>query len=388
LVPAILIPTSQTIGLGDFHLRMAQILTAAALARVAKDGLLVKLETNSIDRAFVFWALSFATIFTLRWRTSGALINQTRGVFEVIGSYFVLRCLIRDEKDACRTISVLAVIACIIGSSMAIERQTGRNPFAFVGGVPEISEIRNGTVRSQGPFEQAIPAGAFGGTLISLFVGLWVRDPKRRYFALFGIPAALTIAVTSACSTPVLAALGAITVFCLWPARRKMRFVRWTIVATLLGLELAMKADVWWLIARIDATGSSTGWDRAALIDNTIHHFSEWWLLGTDNNANWGFNMWDLCNWFVSQAVQGGLVSFALFCLVLVYAFRRLKGIFHMGCGSDAILPHVQFFRHILLRSNNDFVVHAACYSLRSYARTTLGAPNLKGSNKVRLWTT
>ncbi|MGA7925714.1 MAG: hypothetical protein WCA20_06930, partial [Candidatus Sulfotelmatobacter sp.] len=324
LVPAILVPTTQTIMLGTLHLRMYQILTVVALARLAKDGWLTKIEKNRIDRAFIYWALGFAAIFTLRWHSGGALINQIRAVFDVIGGYFVLRCLIRDEADVCRAIRVFAVIACIIGTLMAVERHTGRNPFAVLGGVPELSEVRNGTVRSQGPFEQAIPAGAFGGTLIALFIGVCVRDPKKKGLALLGIPAALTIAFTSACSTPVLAVLGAIAVFSLWPIRRKMRWLRWSIVATLVGLQLVMKADVWWLIARVDLTGSSTGWDRAALIDNTIRHFGEWWLLGTDNNPNWGWNMWDLCNWFVAQAVEGGLLSLVLFLLVLVYAFRRL----------------------------------------------------------------
>ncbi len=325
LVPLILIPVPQAIMLGALHLRMALILTVTALARLAKDGLLTRsIQKSPIDRAFVLWALSYATIFTLRWQSSGALINQVRGVFDAIGTYYVLRCLIRDEKDACRAIRVLAVIACIVGSLMAVERQTGRNPFAVLGGIAEVSEVRNGTVRSQGPFEQAIPAGAFGGTLVSLFVGLWVRDPKGKYFALLAIPAALTIAYTSACSTPILAAAGALAVFSLWSLRRKMRYVRWSIVAILLGLELVMKSNVWWLIARVDLTGSSTGWDRAALIDHTIHHFSEWWLLGTNNNPNWGYDMWDLCNWFVAQAVQGGLLTFVLFILVIVRCFERL----------------------------------------------------------------
>lgn len=325
LFPLILIPVAQTIMLGALHLRMAQILTVVALARLAKDGLLTRsIEKNKVDRFFVYWVVGFAIVFALRWQTGSALINQIRGVFDAIGCYYVLRCLIRDEADACRAIRILVMISCIIGSMMLVEHQTGHNPFAVLGGVPDLTEVRNGTVRSQGPFEQAIPAGVFGATLIPLFVGLWVREPKAKFIAMLGIVSALTIAVTSACSTPILAAAGAIVAFVLWPARRKMRIVCWGVVATLFALQVAMKADVWWLIARVDVTGSSTGWDRAALIDNTIHHFREWWLLGTDNNANWGYNMWDLCNWFVAQAVQGGLLSFVLFLLIIVYGFKRL----------------------------------------------------------------
>jgi hypothetical protein len=179
-------------------------------------------------------------IFTLRWQTSGALINQLRGLMDTIGVYYVLRFLVLNEEDARRTIRVLAVIAFILGMLMIAERITGRNPFALLGGVREISEVRSGTIRSQGPFLQAIPAGAFGATLFALFVGLLVRDPKHRLLALVGIPASLAIAITSGSSTPLMAIVGAIVAFGLWPIRKKMRWVRWGIVSVLVALEIVM----------------------------------------------------------------------------------------------------------------------------------------------------
>jgi hypothetical protein len=324
LIPALLIPLQQAVLVGPVHIRPLQILTLLVLFQLMRDRSVTGIGRLSLDRAFVLWALSYAIIFTLRWQTSGAVINQLRGLIDSIGVYFALRFLIRSEEDTRRTIRVLAVVACMIGCLMVTERVTGHNPFAILGGVREISEVRNGTVRSQGPFAQAIPAGAFGATLVPLFVGVLVSDPKRRLLPLLAIVAALAIAVTSACSTPVLAIAGALLAFGLWPVRRKMRVLRWGFVALLVGLEFTMKADVWWLISRVDVTGSSTGWDRAALIDNTIRHFSEWWLIGTDNNPNWGFNMWDLCNWFVAQAVQGGLITFIFFVLVIARGFQRL----------------------------------------------------------------
>jgi len=325
LTPLMLIPMGQAMEAGAVHIRPMQILTIVAFIRFIKDGSRIpSIGKSPLDRAFVLWALSYAIIFTLRWQTSGAIVNQLRGLFDTIGVYYVLRFLIFNEEGVLRTIRVLAVLACVIGVLMTAERLTGHNPFAVLGGVHELSEVRNGSVRSQGPFEQAIPAGTFGATLLPLFVGLWVSDAKRRSLAMLGIPAAIAISITSACSTPILAVAGAIIAFSLWPMRRKMRWIRWGVVIVVIGLQIVMKADVWWLIARVDVTGSSTGWDRAALIDNAIRHFNEWWLLGTNNNPNWGFNMWDLCNWFVAQAVQGGLLTFVLFVLVIVYGFRRL----------------------------------------------------------------
>ena len=65
-----------------------------------------------------------------------------------------------------------------------------------------------------------------------------------------------------------------------------------------------MKAPVWFILARVDFVGGSTGWDRANLIDQCVRHFSSWWLVGTADNDTWGFYTWDLCNQFVAEAVQ------------------------------------------------------------------------------------
>ena len=60
------------------------------------------------------------------------------------------------------------------------------------------------------------------------------------------------------------------------------------------------------------------------LIDTFVRHFSEWWLIGTRNNPNWGFDMWDVDNAFVAAGVGGGLITFIAFIAVLVYAYKRI----------------------------------------------------------------
>jgi hypothetical protein len=110
---------------------------------------------------------------------------------------------------------------------------------------------------------------------------------------------------------------------CLWPLRRHMRIIRWGIVVAVLVLALAMKAPVWFIIARIDVVGGH-GWDRAVLIDLAIRHFSEWWLLGTKDNASWGADTWDACNEFVYQATSAGLLAFALFIFILSRSFGTI----------------------------------------------------------------
>ncbi len=40
--------------------------------------------------------------------------------------------------------------------------------------------------------------------------------------------------------------------FCAWKVRRNMRLVRWGIVASIILLDIIMKAPVYYLLARID----------------------------------------------------------------------------------------------------------------------------------------
>ncbi len=62
-------------------------------------------------------------------------------------------------------------------------------------------------------------------------------------------------------------------------------------------------------IARVDLTGSSSGYQRYQLVDMTIRHFNMWWLIGTPDYVNWGWDSWDLCNQFAAVALTGGLLT-------------------------------------------------------------------------------
>jgi hypothetical protein len=109
-----------------------------------------------------------------------------------------------------------------------------------------------------------------------------------------------------------------------WPLRKSMRKIRWGIALALTGLHLVMKAPVWFLIARIDLTGGSSSYHRAALVDQFIKHFSDWWLVGTNNNVDWGLDMWDVQNQYVNVGETGGLLALILFILVISRSFGRI----------------------------------------------------------------
>jgi cell division protein FtsL len=242
---------------------------------------------------------------------------------DAVGGYFLFRFLIRSDEDIARALKVLAVVAAVAAVSMVHEQRTLQNWFGQLGGIRMAPEVRNTRIRAQAFFQHALIAGSFGATMFPLFLWLLVRG-KAWLFGGLGAAAALVMVLTASTSTPILALLGAILAICLWPVRKKMRWIRWGMVAALIELQIVMKAPVWFAIGHIDLSGGSTGWDRAMLIDNFLGHFGSWWLIGTHANVNWGWDMWDECNQFVAEGFSGGLVCFICFVAMFTLCFKHV----------------------------------------------------------------
>jgi hypothetical protein len=129
---------------------------------------------------------------------------------------------------------------------------------------------------------------------------------------------------TSNSSSSLLALAATALAIFFWPLRKQMRLVRWALALTLVALHLVMKAPVWALISRVDLTGSSSGYHRFYLVDNCIRHFGDWWLLGYKHYDQWGFMMFDLCNQFVVQAVNGGLLALVAYIAIFSRSFGAI----------------------------------------------------------------
>jgi hypothetical protein len=210
-----------------------------------------------------------------------------------------------------------------VAIAFLIEHATRHNLFAFMGGVPAITDERDGRLRCQGAFAHPILAGCFWVALMPLMALGWWRGGRQRMWTAIGLGAACTIVVMCASSTPVMALLFSLLAVALFPLRHWMRWIRWGLLGMIVGLHLCMKAPVWELIARIDVVSGSTGWHRFYLIDNCIHHFSEWWLIGSSlGTEHWGYGMVDVTNWYVVQCLHGGLGLLLLFILVIATGYQ------------------------------------------------------------------
>ncbi len=322
LVAGVLLPSSITLVVSGFHFPVVRLLLAIAWFRVAVRRDVRAPRMSGLDKAILFWALCNAIFFSLLWASAGAVANKIGFLWTTLGTYFLVRFLIRDKADVVRVIRVLAILMVIISPLMLIEHFTQHNAFSIVG-APPLSTIRDG-IRAEGPFAHSIIAGTVGAMLLPLFVGLWWQGKRHRTIVVLGVMSSIGMAIASSSSTPLMATAAGVMTLLLWPLRARVRLIRWALVLSLASLHLVMKAPVWFLISRMGGSIGGSGYHRAMLIDSFIHHFGEWWLIGTRNNASWGYDMWDVDNAFVAAGVGGGLVTFIAFVATLVYAYKRI----------------------------------------------------------------
>src|SRR5208283_1227947 len=306
------IPIGQVVVLGGFHFTALRVLILAALARRASSlgsssGGKYPGGFNAVDWMVILWSVSTEVVFCLQYMETQAYIKSLGELLDLLGGYLVVRFLIPDGQAIRRTIKVLAAICVIQGVCMISEKITQFNVIGLLLGTSGGVVVRDGHIRASGTLGP-LYAGAFAGVLIPLFLWLWTEG-KSRMAACAGVAGATAMVIASYSSTSWMAYVGSLVGLACWPLRKRMRLVRWGLVTTLVGLHLVMKAPVWALIARIDLTGSSSGYQRYALVDMCIRHFSDWWLLGTQHYDQWGWGSWDLCNQFVAVALTGGLVS-------------------------------------------------------------------------------
>jgi hypothetical protein len=333
IAAAILIPMDQVVVIVGMHFPMLRILTLFGIARLLKEKIYSKRHVfsggiNKIDVTVVLFAIFTALAAIVLFQQWGAVIYQLGNIYTIFSIYFLLRFLVRDKEGVVSLVRTLAYVATVIAFVMTWEMATGHNPYAILGGAQAsfygTLMQRADRFRATGCFEHPILAGTFGAILIPLFVLLWREGRKNRALALVGIVSATVITVTSNSSTPVLAYAAGVLALCLWPLRGWMRPIRWGIALMIVALHLVMKAPVWHLIARIDISGGSSSYHRFMLVDQCIRHFGDWWFVGVKSTADWGWDMWDTANQYVTVCDRSGILPFILFIGSIVYGFKYL----------------------------------------------------------------
>ncbi len=257
------------------------------------------------------------------------LIYRMGWLVDSCGAYFLLRMLVRDWEDVKQYVRAFIILAVPVALLFIVEKVTATNWFSVLGGVTESGLVREGRLRCQGSFAHPILAGTFWVCLMPLMASWWFGAKRNaKAFSFLGLLSSLVIIWACASSTPILAGMfGVLGIGMFW-FRYNLRFIRWTTACMILALhlyyEIVRGKGVWTILSRFDLAGGSTGWYRYRLIQATLDHFHEWWLMGLMNTLHWGRGLEDLTNFYVLQAVDGGLLGVIFFVFALIFSFRAV----------------------------------------------------------------
>lgn len=318
----LIIPMGQKIIIFSLDFTFFRLMIIIILLKFIINPIERKIEFNKIDKFMIYFVVLNAIAYILCWKAFGAIINRLGFVFDTLGIYFIIRYLVNDLDDIFYVIRLFLFVSMLVSFFMIIEQITGRNYFSIFGGVSEFTVIREGRLRSQGPFAHPILAGTYGATVFPLIFS--VLSYRKKSFYIIFIVSLIVMIITSASSTPVLTLLAGILAIFFWLLRNKMSLIRKGIILGLILLDMIMKAPVWFLIARVSAVGGSTSYHRASLIDQFIRRFKEWFLFGVKSTYHWGYFLFDTANQYVDIGVTGGFFSFLFFILILIYCYKFL----------------------------------------------------------------
>ncbi len=156
LIAGLLVPLHVVVLVGSLHFNATRILVIAGWLRVLIRGDRFPGRLRTLDAVVLASALCGAVMYSLLWHDLGAVINRMGVLLTTMGSYFLVRRLVRDKQDVLRAIKALAVVVIVIGPCMFYEHASSYNPFWLLG-APQITNVRDGLIRAQGPLDTPSP---------------------------------------------------------------------------------------------------------------------------------------------------------------------------------------------------------------------------------------
>lgn len=321
------------IDLGDFSFQMLRIIVLVGLTRILLRGERLPGGIITMDKLMLTLAIWCCISAYFHNDPKSDLTSKLGEMYDICGTYLLLRIFVPSQRALPRLAWIMVLIFMPIAVGMALEVVGNYNVFSLLGAAPEVPMMRNGKPRAFGPFVHPILAGTVGAVTLPFFLGLWYQ---RKVIAVVGATSALMIVFASGSSGPMLSLMAGLFGFALWQFRQHLSAFRWMAVAAYGVLSVVMTEPAYYIIARFDVTGGSTGWHRAALIESSIRYFSEWWLTGTDytrhwmpTGVSWSPNHTDITNYYLHHGVIGGMPQMLLFIAVMgtgfVYVGRYIK---------------------------------------------------------------
>ena len=330
VIMACFISQAQRVVILGANFNLIRVMVLFGWARIISRGEYSPFKWLTLDKLVMSWAIVRTIIFTIQRAEFGAFVFQLGQSFDSIGMYFMFRCLLRSWDDWYNLDRSFIAVSIPVAACFFVEWQTRHNLFSFLGGVPLITEVREGRLRCQGAFPHPIVAGCFWAVMLPFVIALWWRkDQTSKAWCLVGCFTFCAIIASAGSSTPLGGVLEGVFGMSLFFLRHRMRTVRWSLLAILLLLHIVMKGPVWSLLGHIDLAGGSTGAYRAVLIDLAIHNFDTWWLIGTKSISSWNPWFFDVTDQYIMEAITGGIWTLTLFVAMISFAFRDTGSVIH-----------------------------------------------------------
>jgi len=308
---------------------ITKLVIVAGLFRAMREGTFECSRKQPLDMLVLAWAI---------WMILSGCFHNPRDhnpvtvrlsqIYGYVGSYFYARCFLKSPEDFLRFCKALAMVVVPLALVVLYEKLAMNNIYEWLGQGGQEITVRNGRMRATGAFSNPILLGTFGATASVLMAPLYKTE--KRWCILGGIGCVM-IVLSSASSGPIVTMTSAMMAMALWRWRTSVGKIRKLVITTFIVLHISMQAPVWYLMARIDLAGGSTGWHRAELITTALNHINEWWLIGTDYTRHWiAYGVaWstehiDITNHYLYMGIVGGLPLMLLFIAILLKSFQLL----------------------------------------------------------------
>lgn len=333
-IPLLIMPLYFTISqkyiVASLDFNVVRILYFFGWIRITLKNEYSTFKLNRLDKSMIIWLISSFISNNLLWKDFEHIITNCGFIYDVIGSYFFLRILIRDFDDIMRIIYFISIAIIPLSILMVIENIKGFEILS-INSVTE-TIFRNGRIRAKGPFISPILAGTFGATTMSLVIYplLILKNNKLLYINAFLACCIIVYSTTS--SGPLLSLIFCFFCLLLWFFKKYINDLILISIIFLIIVAIIMKAPIWFLFMKIsNLIGQGGGYHRSLLVNQFIKYYKEWFMFGTNYTAHWmpytlaiNPNMVDITNHYIAQAIHGGIITFILFLNLIIQSYKLL----------------------------------------------------------------
>ena len=190
---SIIIPKTQRISIFTLNFNIIRLILLTGWIKIIFNKELKLVKTEKIDKTIIYYVMVSSIVYVIQQSNLNAVIHMLGFSYDVIGTYFLYRIIIKRKEDISTIINSLAIVSVILAIFMFYEQWTGKNWFYVIGAENKFTPARMGLLRSSGPFGHAITAGLFGATMIPLCFSMWRHKWGSPFFGFVGMLSACIV---------------------------------------------------------------------------------------------------------------------------------------------------------------------------------------------------